>query len=114
MTLLESPPQIVAGVLVRPWLKVWIDESECERAAGREIMLQIYDQRVHVVARGMREHGVSHDHSKLHSEIGNGQAANAFRVERTVVTVVVNPVRRGKSLSTFCERLVEDVDAVIV
>src|ERR1043166_6830048 len=62
----------------------------------------------------MSEDGICDDHSEFRSQIGNRQGRNALGVERTIVTIEMNPMCFGKILPALGYSFVKNVNAVIV
>src|SRR5215213_528698 len=62
----------------------------------------------------MRKNRIRQNKIKLDTEIRHRQTPNAIRIERTVVTIVVNKMRVGECFVPFFDRFTDHVETIII
>src|SRR5688572_873966 len=91
-----------------------IDKRKRERSARNKFPFQLRNEVVHLLERRVRENGVRKDDVELWSKVRNRKIGDAVGVERTVVAIVMGPVRFGKRAAAVVDSLFDHVEAIII
>ncbi len=91
-----------------------IDEREGQDSARCKARAQLFDEIPRLFPPCMRKNRISEYEIKLNAQIRYRQIDNALGIERTVVAIVVKPIRLRKSFTTFFDCVTNYVETVII